>query len=521
MPAYLPRINWRHMANLSTPDVSEQPSQRDLDRRVGSGIAWMAITKWGSQIVSWASLLLLQKFLTPFDFGLLTMTTILFGLIQMVSEFGIDGVLLVAKNLPQEKITTLHTVSSLLGLLAGAIACASAPLMAHFFRTPQLLAVVPVFSISFLVSGFRVVPQTLLLRDLRFRRVSIIEVTQTFTQATVAVLLAWLNFRYWALVWAPVIAAGAAAFLFWLQRPVGFIRPNLSTVRSELHFSRQLIVARITWFLYSNSDFAVAGRTLGPSSLGLYSMAWNISSIPVEKITAIVSRTAPSILNRVQHDTPAIRRYVRILTESVSLLTFPVAAGIALVARPLVEGVFDPKWHDAVLPLQLLAAGVIPRCIVPLVYPVLMLIGEVGFMMWLSIITAFMLPLSFLVASRWGPAGIAGAWLVYPLLTLPLFVRMLKRLEMPAGDYLKCLKAATVASAVMVAAVCLVESFPSHMPALGRLATDVLAGAASYTATILLFFRSRLVALRAVFTGTDSAVTVLTEETGTPSVGIP
>ena len=63
----------------------------------------------------------------------------------------------------------------------------------------------------------------------------------------------------------------------------------------------------------------------------------------------------------------------------------------------------------------------------------------------------------------------------------------------------------------MVAAVCLVESFPSHMPALGRLATDVLAGAASYTATILLFFRSRLVALRAVFTGTDSAVTVLTE----------
>ena len=64
------------------------PNTRGLDRSLLFGIAWTGGAKWASQLLSWASTLIVARLLTPEDFGLVGMASLFLGLITLLSEFG-------------------------------------------------------------------------------------------------------------------------------------------------------------------------------------------------------------------------------------------------------------------------------------------------------------------------------------------------------------------------------------------------------------------------------------------------
>ena len=69
-----------------------------------------------------------------------------------------------------------------------------------------------------------------------------------------------------------------------------------------------MFTGRIAWYSYSNADFLVAGKLFGQAGLGAYTIAWNLASLPVEKITSLVTQVTPAFLSAVQHDRAALRR---------------------------------------------------------------------------------------------------------------------------------------------------------------------------------------------------------------------
>ena len=64
-------------------DVLKQP---DLDRHVVRGLAWTGGIKWGSQLVAWASTLVVARLLHPEDYGIVGMATVYLGLVTLISE---------------------------------------------------------------------------------------------------------------------------------------------------------------------------------------------------------------------------------------------------------------------------------------------------------------------------------------------------------------------------------------------------------------------------------------------------
>jgi len=468
-------------------------SRRALDHSLVSGVAWTAAARLGTQVVTSVSLLVLARLLTPRDFGLMGMAAVLSAAITMLSEFGIDGAVLVSKDLTPAKISHLHALAILLGFGGTLIACAAAPVAAVLFRTPQLLRIVPAVGIGFCISGFRVVPQSVLLRTSRFKLVAGVESGQAIASTATAVALAYLGFSYWSLVLGSLVGTLFTTLTLSLMYPCRPGKPVWGDLRQEITFSWQLLVGRLGWYVYSNSDFAVAGRTLGGSILGLYTMAWNIASLPVEKVSGLVTRVTPSVLLQVRDHPAELRRYIRGVTETLALVTFPIAFGLSVVSRPLVQALFDHRWWPVAGPLCLLAACASVRCIVSLMPQVLNVLGDTAAPMWNTLAIALVLPASFWYASRWGAVGIAATWLcVYPLLTIPLLFRMLFKTGMSAGEYFSTLLPASVGCVVMATVVLLEQHWMgTGLAAWLRLAVEVMTGAVCYCGIILLFFRSR------------------------------
>ena len=457
------------------------------------GIAWTAGAKWATQIVTWASTIVVARLLTPDDYGLVGMAAVYLGLVALVSEFGIGSAIVTLHDLSNESIEQLNGLSIVVGTCMFALSCAVAKPLAIFFHSPQLVPVVLVLSTSFVVGSFRSVPNSLLQRSLKFRDIAAIDSAKALFAAVAAISLAIYGLHYWALVLSEVGGVFIATVLTVIRRPKKFAVPRFATIETAVTFSRDVLVSRLSWFVYSNSDFLVAGRVLGRASLGAYDFAWTLINLPVEKVTAMISGVAPAIFASVQHDVSLLKRYVLGLTEGVSLVAFPFSVGAALVAHDLIIGVFGNKWAAAIGPLRLLAAYTTIRSIMPIIPPALTVMRRTRFLMYYSITLALLYPGVFFFASRYGILGIAGAWVVlYPLSAVPLWWLTFKLISTP-GEYFTSLRAATVSVAIMAGCVVLAMFLmPPEYPRLLKLGIEVGVGAMTYSASVLLIFPERV-----------------------------
>jgi teichuronic acid exporter len=483
----------------SPPQPTAQASSnlKVLDQSLAKGVAWTAGAKWSSQFLSWASLIIVARLLSPADFGLVGMATLYLGLVTLFSEFGVGTAVLVLRNLNEEQIGQLNSVSLLVGFGCFLVSCGLARPLGVFFRAPKLPAVVVAMSATFIILGLRSVPYSLLQRDMRFKLLSVLETGQSICQALTTLLLAFLGLGYWSLVVGNIAGSALLTVTTALYCRHGFTVPRLASIRHALRFSSHILVSRLCWYAYSNADFLMAGRILGPAPLGEYTLGWNLATAPIEKVSGVIVRVTPAFFAAVQDEHAALRRYLRVLTEAIGIATFPATFGLALVAHEFVPLALGEKWDGAIVPLQLLAFYASFRVIVTLLPQVLNVVGETRFGMRNAIATAIIMPTAFYIGSRWGTTGIAAAWIItYPVVVIPLYWRTLSKIGLGVREYMEGVVPPLNGSIAMAVAVEAVKwSLPHRWPLMPSLILEVAAGATAYVVVMLGVYRSRMRAL--------------------------
>jgi PST family polysaccharide transporter len=283
-------------------------------------------------------------------------------------------------------------------------------------------------------------------------------------------------------------------------RPHRIAWPRPGELGRALSFSRDVVIGRISWYAYSNADILIVGKVLGTAFVGLYTVAWSLASVPVDKISSLVVRVTPALFSAVQSDLTAVRRYLTVLTQGVALVTFPITVGLALLADQFTVVVLGERWLDAVAALRLLAVYAAFRSISPLLAPVLNAIGEERFLMWNNVLAALVLPIGFLVGSQWSTAGVAAAWIIlHPPITVLAFRRVQRRIHLTLRDAVTSLWPATSATLITCFAMLLVRlALPEAAGAALSLAVEASVGAVFYVLALFILHGDRVRAFREV-----------------------
>ncbi len=483
--------------NLPPTSTESRSKSESLDRSLLHGLAWTSGAKWGSQLLSWASTVIVARLLTPEDYGLVGMASIYLGLVTMLSEFGLGTTVLALRDLSEEQLAQLNGFALLFGLGSFALSCLAAWPLGTFFRSPELPAVVIVMSVTFIITSFRIVPGALLRRELRFRELAVIDTVSAMTLAVALIAFAYFGFRYWTLVIGGVLSTTLSTVQILRLRRLRVARPRASTLQHAMRFSGHILTSRLSWYAYSNADFVIAGRLLGKAALGVYDFAWTLANVPIEKITVLIGQVAFPIFAAVQHEPAELRRYLLRLTEGLALLTMPASVGMALVAPDFVSVFLGPRWSGAVRPLELLAIFVGFRSVIPLFAQILNVIRDSRFAMYTSLLSAVVMPVSFyFMGRRWGTPGLALAWMtVYPVLAFFQYWRVSRRIALSTSDYLRALWPAVSSTTVMSMAVWGTKTvIGAHVPGPVVLGVQVGIGAVVYSVMCLTVHRRRLVA---------------------------
>lgn len=499
----------RAISNLVTatpnqPQVAAPPTE--LDRKLVRGLAWTGVAKWGAQLLRWLASLVIARLLLPSDYGLVGMALLYIDLVQLINQFGLSSAIVQNRELDQDHVARLGGLGVLIAVALFGVSCVLAVPVARFFGEPAVSDVIIALSAKLIVDSLGMVPRALLARDLRFGVLAWTEAASAVAMSAMTLVCAYLGLGYWSLVIGVIGGALLTLGMSIVVRPHRLAIPRRwSELRGSVRFGRDVLLASLAWYEFSNADFVIVGRVFDKMSLGLYAFAWNVASVPVEKIAALVGGVTPGVFSAVQRDLPAFRRYFLSITEALATCTMPLAVGLTIVAADFVQVVVGEKWAGAVFPLRVLALLGALRSLTALPTQVMVATGNPHLARRCSLIAGVVLPICFLIGTRWGLAGVAVGWLVgFPILVVSFDYRYtFQLLDLRAREYFAALRPAITSSLVMAAAVSLLGwLLGDHTEPKIRLAAQVAAGAVAYFAVISIAHADRVRAFRTVMRAT-------------------
>ena len=262
-----------------------------------------------------------------------------------------------------------------------------------------------------------------------------------------------------------------------------------------LHFGGFVTANRLLWYFYSRSDVFIIGKLLGKELLGFYSIAMQLASLPMQKVSELLDQVGFAAYSTVQHDMAAIGSHFLKAIRVLSFLAFPVFWGIASISPELVNVVLGPRWAKAIVPLQLLGLVMPIRMIGHGTGSPLLAIGRPQIATVNTIqALVIMVPAFFIGTYFGGLVGASLAWVIgYPILVLARLRISLPPLGLTRRKYFGAMAGPALGGAVMYGTVMLVRetiAAPLLKPAPG-MALLVATGAFVYALFMWFFCRQR------------------------------
>jgi PST family polysaccharide transporter len=420
---------------------------RGLKRQVATGIFWVALAQVISRGLAYVTTLILAKLLAPAAFGLVGTAMLAINALALFQDLGFESALIYRrKDVDVSSDTAFYTVI-LMSLAITGVTVAASPLIAGFFRQPEVTPILQVLALTVLITSFGRVPLVLLSRDLDFRRRIFPELTSSVVASVVAIVLAFRGFGVWSLVWREMIRAVLVTVLVWFVSPYRpRVRFNRGIARDLFNYGKHIMASQSLIFMITNVDNAIVSRYLGSAALGAYGFAYNTTNQPATQVTSIIGQVMFPAFSKMADGDPAQARAMRaryylVIVRYVTWITTPITVAMILFAPAFINGLYGDKWAAAIVPIQLLALYGFIRSIAANMGSVFRAMGKPQ---WLTYIAVWrlvtMVVLLIPVAQRWGINGVSwlsaivavvdfviSAWLINKLIDAPwhAYARML------------------------------------------------------------------------------------------------
>ncbi|MCZ2395941.1 MAG: lipopolysaccharide biosynthesis protein [Chitinophagales bacterium] len=402
-----------------------------------TGLKWTAGGRLGAQVITWAITLIVMRLLTPEDYGLLAMANVFFAFMLMLSEAGLGPALIQKKNLDNTSLRSVFAIIILTNASMLLLLNLSAPIIATFFNENRLIPILHVLSLQFLLNIFSTLPSSQLYRQLKFKSLSLINFSTTIIGSILTLLMAYAQLGVWALVLGNLLASMLNVIAINIISP-SFLLPrfSLSGMRNLLSFGGNVTLSRLLWFFYAQADTAIVGKFLGKEILGFYSIAMQLASLPVQRVSAIINQVAFPVFSRIQDNQEQFCSFILKAARVLSLIAFPILWGIASIANEIILLFLGEKWQSAILPLQLLALMMPLRVLVHFLPSAVDALGRPDVTMRNSLYASIIMPIAFLIGCHWGLDGVALSWVIaYPLVFFINIYRMLQVIGLQLSDF--------------------------------------------------------------------------------------
>ncbi|MFC1783205.1 lipopolysaccharide biosynthesis protein [Planctomycetota bacterium] len=436
-------------------------SEKQLFQRVVRGGGWLIALRILTQIVTLIRTVILCRLILPLEFGLLGVATLTTGMMLSFSEMGFRQALIQRKNHTSGHLNVAWTLGILRGLVLFAVIYLSAPYVAAFFdrpesplHVPEAIKVIRVVAFSLVLSSLINIGTVFFVKELEFHKQLVLETAGLLVDAAVAISLAFIYRNAWALVWGRLAGSFTRCVMSYMIHPY---RPRLSIEGAKIKdlwgFGKHMLISTVMKFLCVHGDDAFLGRMLGAGALGLYQRAFHVGTLVANEIGNKISQVSFPAYSKVQDNHSKLKSGYLLALQATSLVVFPIAGGLIVLAHEFTEIVLGPNWLPMVTSMQILCLLGPLKCMQR--GPVFMALGRPDIVsklaaLRLTVTVATIYPLTV----KWQMAGTSLCVLLAAVSLQPIgFYQLKKLINVEIGAVLKLLSLPVGASLIMMLAV--------------------------------------------------------------------
>ncbi|MGH7357859.1 MAG: lipopolysaccharide biosynthesis protein [Candidatus Rokuibacteriota bacterium] len=386
------------------------------------GSGWIGSAQAAKLGIQVALMALLARLLRPEDFGLFAMAAVFVDLFLMLSDFDAGSIVVARRELAGRALSSLFWLVLLVSVSVGAVTFALTPWLVGVYGDPRLEPVLRLLTLCFAVGPPGAIAVGMIERRLDFRLVAMVD---TLSLATAAVIAATLAFWGWGVLSLVGLTVGVLAARAVLACAVAKWRPapvlSLAGLGGPVRFGVTRTAHRTLYVVHKHADAFLLGRYVGAAGLGHYRLASQLILTPLLNLASVVWRVSFPLFASIQGEPGRISAgYLRAIGW-LALVTFPALGWMLGSAAELVLVLFGPQWEPAVPLVRIFCLAGIPQVLVATLDPILLALGRSDLLLRLEALTLPINILPLLVGIRWGPEGVA--WAFLGALTITVLVR--------------------------------------------------------------------------------------------------
>jgi O-antigen/teichoic acid export membrane protein len=465
--------------------AEHQNSSSLSERKIFREATWLFSSYALSKLARVVMMLVVAALLSPGEYGVITLSTVIIVTTIIIVEFGIWQAVVHRAGADRVFLNTAFTANLISGTIITISVIATAPWVASLFREPEMTSMLRVMALALLSHAIFCVPDGLLRKELKFKSRMVPEVFGTVGGVTTTIVLLLLDVG--VLSYAVGFVVESVVRCAFTLRKVNWL-PSLQaswvSLQEMVSYGKHILGSELSRYFSSNIDYILVGSILGAGPLGFYTLAFNLSNYLVTHVAEVLSYIAFPAFASLQKDLHHARQVYLKMVQLIAALAMPILVTLALLATPLIVVFLGNKWQPAVVPLQIMVAAGIFRAIS---LPSSDMLRGLGFPKWplkIDILEGVLMTGILLLVAAQGIETVAlSVMIVRSLASWVVVIAGCRVFEIAPIELGQALVPGVTLAASGAAAILALEFFVPHV--LSGAPRLIMLGSAAGTATIL------------------------------------
>lgn len=495
-PAYFP---WRagDPAKAVKEIVVTESNGKISAKQVGRGVMWSYLTFAIGKAMVLVSTVILARILTPADFGLVGLASVMAGYLGTLHTFGVGEAFIQSKFGSEESANATFVLSVASGILLFLVSVIITPLVVIFFREPRIQVIFPVLAFTYVLTGLTTIHDALLVKQLKFQKRLLPTLAQYISKGIASITLALMGFGVWSIVWGVIIGTVAKSITLIFVSPWKPTRAwNPQVTREIFGFGKFMVLQNIFGALEDNIDYLIVGRRLGVTDLGLYTLGYRAPELAIISLPGVISSVAYPTYAKLQGDISELQRSVRKTVQLVSWVAIPAGVGLAILTPAFILTFYTSKWESAIPVMQLLSLYAMVYTLSYNFGDAYKAMGRPDILSKISISTIAFTIFALWLGSHYGIAGVAWAHLSRVIILLGIQIVIVKKvLGVPPMHILEGITRALLSALVMALVMSAISLKLQGSSSVLILILQLLFGAVTYLVSSLLINRAATISI--------------------------
>ncbi len=323
------------------------------------GVIFTALGKYSNIVISLVITAVLARLLTPADFGIVAIATVIINFFSMLSDMGIGPAIIQNKNLNHNDIKSIYSFTFYIGLFLGIIFYLLAPIFTKFYNNKDLIDIVQILSISIFFHCVNIVPHNLIIKSKNFSFIAYSRIIIHCVSGIVSIVAAFLGLGIYSLLIQPIMSSVLAYIVDINKQRINLsLRINLLSLKKIYSYSMYQFLFSFINYFSRNLDKLVVGKIFGVNELGYYEKSYRLMMLPIGNLSLVITPAIQPIFSEFQNDKKLLYHRSLRLFKIFAFLGFPLSVFLFFCSKELIIIIYGNQWSEAIPIFQILSLSV-------------------------------------------------------------------------------------------------------------------------------------------------------------------